>query len=407
MATVTLTGGSDTVYSIGGGAGENVTGSNDGDSIYLNASGADFVYGRGGNDTIYTANGSDTVIGGTGADFIDAGNSSDVVITGDTMTVAAGLGDTLLMSKLGTTVDMIAIDDNQSDTINGGDNSGDIAWAGQGDFADGGGPPNIQNGDTLIIPAGYSSVPGATFLDTRSGITYDQIFADSAGHTIYATHWETIITDPSYPCFATGTRIATARGEVAVEDLRVGDLVVTAGGRGALQPVIWIGHSDVNVARHAQRGRIAPVLIKAGALAANVPFRDLRVSPDHAMLIDGNLIPAGMLVNGTTIIQEMWCPQVTYWHVELPTHSVLIAEGAAAESYLDDGNRKHFDNGAIATLFKDFASERTNGVYEREACYPVLRGGEKLEAVRAKLATLAEGLTKTATQVAAKPARRA
>ncbi|WP_198372275.1 Hint domain-containing protein [Roseomonas rosulenta] len=187
------------------------------------------------------------------------------------------------------------------------------------------------------------------------------------------------------PCFATGTLVATARGEVAVEDLRVGDLVVTAHGGAALQPVVWIGHTKVNVAKQPNRTSAAPILIKAGALADGVPHRDLRVSPEHAMFLDGRLVPARLLVNGTSIVQELWCPEVTYWHVELPAHGLLVAEGAVSESYFDDGNRKQFDNYGITTLFKDFESERGNGRYAEAACYPVLQDGPLLERIRARL----------------------
>ena len=188
------------------------------------------------------------------------------------------------------------------------------------------------------------------------------------------------------PCFAEGTMIATARGEVPVEALRVGDLVVAPNAAAPLQPIVWIGHSRVDIARHRDREAIAPVLIAAGALAEGVPHRDLRVSPDHAMFLDSHLVPAKHLVNGTTIVQETWRPDVTYWHVELPAHGLLVAEGAVAESYFDDGNRQHFDNGGITTLFKGFAAERANGRYKAEACAPVLEDGPALERIRARIA---------------------
>ncbi len=193
------------------------------------------------------------------------------------------------------------------------------------------------------------------------------------------------LNDLPVTCFASGTMIATARGEVAVENLQVGDLVLTAHGGAALQPIIWIGHSQVNVARHRNRAKVAPILIKAGALAEGVPHRDLRVSPEHAMFLDGHLVPAKHLVNGATIVQEVWCPEVTYWHVELPAHGLLVAEGAVSESYFDDGNRKYFDNYGVSTLFKDFDSERHNGKYAEAACYPLLQEGALLERIRLRL----------------------
>ncbi len=152
----------------------------------------------------------------------------------------------------------------------------------------------------------------------------------------------------------------------------------------------------MNVAAHPNRTTVAPILVKEGAIAEGVPHRDLRVSPDHAFFIDGRLVPAKHLVNGSSIVQEAWCPQVTYWHVELSEHAVIVSEGAATESYLDDGNRQNFDNGAVAMLFKDFESHRGNGRYDAEACYPPLRSGTLLEIIRGRLVARAAELERRA-----------
>jgi hypothetical protein len=201
------------------------------------------------------------------------------------------------------------------------------------------------------------------------------------------------------PCHLEGTRIMTARGEVAVEDLRVGDLVVTAHGRGpVLQPVAWVGRTRVHLARHPRPELVEPILVRAGALGEGAPHRDLRVSPEHAMFVAGRLIPAGLLVNGTSIVREPWWRVVTWHHVELPAHGLLVAEGAAAESYFDAGNRHQFGNGgALAALFPDFAAGRDERRYEDAACFPLLRAeGPELDAVRAKLARHAGAATGTA-----------
>jgi hypothetical protein len=95
----------------------------------------------------------------------------------------------------------------------------------------------------------------------------------------------------------------------------------------------WIGSRAV--------GGAVPVRITAGAFGDGQPHRDLWLSPDHAVCVDGALIPVRYLVNGTTIT-EVACDAVTYWHVELETHAVLFAEGLAAESYLGAGNRAAF-----------------------------------------------------------------
>ncbi len=142
-------------------------------------------------------------------------------------------------------------------------------------------------------------------------------------------------------CFYPGTAIATPDGEIAVEDLRAGDLVTTANG---VMPVRWVGHSQVST-RFADPLRSLPIRIRAGALGANLPKRDLLLSPDHAIFISGVLVQASALVNGTSIIRETNVPeQFTYYHVELSTHELLSAEGVPAESFVDNVDRMHFHN---------------------------------------------------------------
>lgn len=312
---------------------------NDEDNALDGTPGADLIRGYDGEDTLRGRGGNDTILGGDGTDSIDAGAGDDLVLWRN--------GDGSDSLRGGTGTDTLLLD----------------GWGGSYGIS----TDSIANGT-------YGSW-------VVSGSAANRIFVNGSS-TIHATGFEGIA------CFARGTLIATARGEVAVEELRLGDLVVT-GGRGAgLRPVAWIGRTRAVVARHPDRAAIAPILVRAGALGAGVPHRDLRVSPEHALFLDGMLVPAGLLVNGTTILQELWCPSVEYWHVELPAHGLLLAEGALAESYLDDGNRAQFDNGPVAALFPNFARERANGIYDRSACHPVLRHGERLEALRARLAAV-------------------
>jgi hypothetical protein len=143
-------------------------------------------------------------------------------------------------------------------------------------------------------------------------------------------------------CLLAGTLVLCPEGERPVESLAPGDLVLTAGG--ATAEIRWVGRQTMP--RPALRAAGAPVRITAGALADGVPMRDLLVSPDHAVLVDGLLVNARALVNGTTIRQSVAeAPaQVTFLHLELDRHDIIVADGAPVESFLDDVSRAGFDN---------------------------------------------------------------
>lgn len=139
---------------------------------------------------------------------------------------------------------------------------------------------------------------------------------------------------PPAPCYVTGSHIRVLRGltiqEVPVERLRVGDLAVTASGKP--RPIHWIGSRSYAGVTAPQHDR--PVRIKANALGDGVPARDLLVSPDHALMVDGLFVAAGHLVNGTSITRGEAVADLTYWHVELDSHDLLLAENTPAESFL-------------------------------------------------------------------------
>jgi hypothetical protein len=148
-------------------------------------------------------------------------------------------------------------------------------------------------------------------------------------------------------CYAAGTKILTKKGYVAIEDIQIGDSIVTHGSikNGSLtntkttfKPAIWT--SSFTVSTNSKR--TTPICIKKGALAQGVPFEDLYVSPGHGVTVGNRLVLACTLVNGTTIVQEYPKRSVTYYHIELPSHSTIIANGVLAESYLDDNNRSRF-----------------------------------------------------------------
>jgi hypothetical protein len=130
--------------------------------------------------------------------------------------------------------------------------------------------------------------------------------------------------------------------------LQPGDTVFATGPDWAFYPrvVRWVGVRTLDLTTHPDPELAAPIRIRAGALAPGRPLRDLVLSPDHCVLADGHLLRAFRLINGVSVVQERPA-SVTYVHVELDHHALLLAEGVAAESYLDEGHRGFFA-GAIA-----------------------------------------------------------
>jgi autotransporter passenger strand-loop-strand repeat protein len=191
----------------------------------------------------------------------------------------------------------------------------------------------------------------------------------------------TLITAETAPCFRRGTRLLTDRGEVAVEDLRIGDLIQTVVG-GKAEPVIWIGHRDVACVRHPQPGKVWPVRIAAGALGEGRPHSDVFLSPDHAVYVGDVLIPVKYLINSGTIAQVP-VAHVTYYHIELARHDVVLAQGLPAESYLDTGDRSDFANGGgLVALHPEFSAR----IWEGLGCAPLIITGPRLRAARALVA---------------------
>jgi T5SS/PEP-CTERM-associated repeat protein len=240
----------------------------------------------------------------------------------------------------------------------------------------------IEFGNGMTITAAAVISPGTVEVDFVGG-TYDLTSVSFAGGSpqTFITGHDTASGDDfiQVTCFAAGTRIGTPRGEVAVEELREDDLVLLADGEAL--PVVWLGHRFIDCARHPRPELVWPVRIAAGAFGAGRPARDLFVSPDHAVLVGDVLVPAKYLIDGEAIVQVR-VPRVTYWHVELARHAVLLAEGLAVESYLDTGDRANFANGgARVTLWPDFASR----AWEARGCAPLVVSGPMLDAAHAAI----------------------
>ncbi|HEY1931619.1 MAG TPA: Hint domain-containing protein [Acetobacteraceae bacterium] len=285
---------------------------------------------------------------GTGSVSIEAGSTLDVtgaVAGGETIVFAANTGSLVL-----------------SPTV----------FSGQID--------GFQAGDTIDL-SGVTDATSASIVSTntlqvlRSGHTAIDLTLDIgrsfAGDTFGVTPNGFLTTDAEAPCFLRGTLIRTERGDVPVEDLTIGMRVRTMSG--TLRPIAWIGSGEVLVTP-GKRSAATPVVVRKSALSGNVPFADLRITKGHALFIDGVLIPAEFLVNHRTILWDDHRRHVEFYHIELATHDVLIANGAESESYRDDGNRWMFQN--------------ENDTWDHAAkppCAPVLTGGPIVDAVWRRL----------------------
>jgi hypothetical protein len=193
-------------------------------------------------------------------------------------------------------------------------------------------------------------------------------------------------TNPFTVCFLADTFIATPDGPRAVETLAPGDLVLLADGRAA--PVRWLGVQTI-VKAFVDPLRSFPIRIAAGALGEGLPVRDLFVSPDHALFLDGALVQAGALVNGSTVCRVADVPDTfRYFHVELDEHALLLAEGVPTESFLDTVTRRRFDNAADYEARVGAATARI-----AEMSVPRVKSARQLpQATRRRLAVRAAGL---------------
>jgi hypothetical protein len=221
-----------------------------------------------------------------------------------------------------------------------------------------------------------------------NGVSSTISFAVLAGQTYYiqqgvyqgdVNNTTMSVSGPAVACYASGTLIGTTKGEVRVEALNIGDLVITAAGEE--RPIRWIGHGVVDCHRHDDPRSVFPVKIAAGAFGEGRPAQDLLVSPNHAICLDllgEALIPAIALVNGSTI-RQIDVDTVTYWHVELDSHDLLLANGQPAESYMDLGNRAFFGVGQGPV-----DPTRTPASLE-DCCRPFLTEAAALNVVRDRL----------------------
>ena len=150
---------------------------------------------------------------------------------------------------------------------------------------------------------------------------------------------------PGHHCFGRGTLIRTDHGDVPVEDLAIGDMVMTTNGA---MPVKWVGRRTIRRSASASwHPGVLPIRVAKFAIDEQTPSRDLYLSQGHFLLIDGVLIPVDHLVNGQSIVVDhdaKASEAIEYFSVELDTHQVIFAEGMAAETFRYGGGQIAWDN---------------------------------------------------------------
>ncbi|MBW6506389.1 MAG: Hint domain-containing protein [Rhodobacteraceae bacterium] len=410
-----------------GGNGNDTLLGGDGDDSLLGGDGADFLDGGAGNDTLIGGIGNDTLVGGAGADVLNAGQGMDFADysasgAGVSIDLAAGTGaggdaegDTLsgVDGLIGSDFDdvLLGFDGFSNDPS---DSYTNVFYAGAGnDYLDGRGGDDSLFGedgdDTIFGGAGNDWIVGGAGLDHVFGGTGSDTITvnwnDSAGEfvdggedddnsdvdvlvvngrakIIYDTNPENgtirwadgstttfanIENITQVPCFTPGTLIETKAGPLPVERLRVGQKVLTRDN--GFQRIRWIGRRGLCAGDLAANPALQPVLIRQGALGSGLPTADLRVSPQHRMLLSGaradllfgepEVLAAALHLVGQPGIERALCDSVTYLHMMFDAHEIILADGAWTESFQPgDGTLSGLDNAQRVELFAVFPELR-------------------------------------------------
>ncbi|GCD55121.1 Hint domain-containing protein [Acetobacter pasteurianus] len=281
-------------------------------------------------------------------------DNSDKVASGSTITV--GNGGTLILGGYATTT------------------SGLIQFAGNGgtiEVAAGTTPSiieyitNISSGDTIVLDGmtadNYTYVNGVyTLTDNGQPISGTSSFQlpdanEGSTFTVKTVNGKTYLTADKIVCFLAGSMIRTSEGDVAVEDIQIGDQLVTFDwkhNKEVTHPVVWVGKAHAMVRAGLPDDEAGyPVRVLKDAIADGVPYKDMLITAEHCLFFEGKFVPVRMLVNGVSIFYDKSITSYDYYHVETEQHSVIMADGMLTESYLDTGNRRAFrQEGKVATL---------------------------------------------------------
>ncbi|MBN9886411.1 Ig-like domain-containing protein [Salipiger abyssi] len=204
------------------------------------------------------------------------------------------------------------------------------------------------DGDPLTITSVGDAPNGTVTLNDDGTVTFvaDEDFTgyDSFTYTIDDGNGgsdSAFVTVEVLPCFTPGTLIATPQGERLVEDLEVGDRVITRDN--GIQEIRWIGRKDLTGHELARKPHLCPVLIQQGSLGKNLPEHDLLVSPNHRVLVandktalyfeEREVLAAAKHLTGLDGVDEVETLGVSYIHMMFDNHEVVLSNGAWTESF--------------------------------------------------------------------------
>ena len=368
-----------------GGNGNDLLFGGIGDDTLSGGLGNDTVNGDAGDDTLTGEDGDDVLSGGAGNDNLDGGVNNDTLTGGtgaDTLT--GGFGRDLM--DLGTD----GVPDDMADFAFGGADEDTIIGAGVGDQIFGGGDGGSTDQDVLDLRnSGPRRIVDRVTDSDGNGFDGRVEFLDADGNVTGSATFTNI---ENIVCFTPGTLIATPRGEVAVENLRVGDKVVTRDN--GLQEIRWMGGKQMGWHDFAANPHLKPIMVKAGSLGNGLPERDTMLSPNHRLLVANDrtslyfdehevLVAAKHLVGGNGI-RQVDSSGTTYHHFMFDQHEVVLSNGAWTESFQPgDYTLKGLGNAQRTEVFELFPELKTDaGVEAYQAARKTLKKHEASLLVR-------------------------
>ena len=342
----TIIGGDDDDMLFGGNGLDSIDGGIDDDTID-GQNGDDVLSGGDGDDSVLGGRGADTLTGDAGSDTLDGGDGNDTLTGGaDADSIFGGAGED---SIVGATA---------GDTIDGGEGPVDFDVL---DLTGAGAAENVGGRVTVTYDAPGSEGGVVNFLDAGDVVTGTARF-DNIENVI--------------PCFTPGTLIATPTGERKVEDLQVGDRVITRDN--GMQEIRWAGAKELSGAQLAANDHLQPILIQAGALGDNLPERDILVSPQHRMLLttdqaamyfeEREVLVAAKHLTMLEGVDRVESSGTTYIHIMFDQHEVVLSNGTWSESFqpgdysLDGIGKEQRDE--ILELFPELATQQGSDAYQ-------------------------------------------